>query len=287
MKPLGLIFFSFVIYSLQSTAMYAAIYQDTRTGLNLNRRTHFVVAGDGKELLVKTQEAAMTKALYLKKVFPDDQVIFMSNFVDPEYSMKWTQLEVVYYSRSPEPFQINLSAISMIDYMDFFPHIASIEIFSHSNIHNGAILSVGYQLGTFDSHFEYAKKLKDNFTSDAYAIMFGCNSGWMLAPRLSAVWGIPVAGSFTGSMIERIGPNGIFYDVDHKTVKFPESNFGVSCNAGACLRMVVQNAPYTGHWGRFPAKTLNFYKFFCRGLKDNMDRCYRGMAQSADRKSVV
>lgn len=260
--------------------MYAAIYEESGHALDLNRRTHFVVAGDGKELLIKTQEAAITKALYLKKMFPNDQVIFMSNFVDADDSFKWKQLELVYYSRSREPHMSSLSVVSMINYMDFFTQIASIEIFSHSNIHNGALLSKMYQIGTLDAHFEFVKKLRDNFTADAYAIMFGCNSGWMLAPRLSESWGIPVAGSFTGSIIERIGPNGIFYDEDHKTVKFPDSNLGVSCEAGACLRMVVQNAPYSGYWGRFPAKTLNFYKFFCRGLNNNMDRCYRGMAQS-------
>ncbi len=260
--------------------MYAAIYQDGRSALDIKRRTHFVVAGIGKELLVKTQEAALTKALYLKKMFPHDQVIFISNFVDPEDSAPWTQLQIVYYSQSRERHMQQISAVSMVDYMNNFPQIASVQIFSHSNIHNGALLSPEYHFGAIAPHFEYAQKLKDNFTNDAYAIMFGCNSGWILAPRLSEVWGIPVAGSFTGSIVERIGPQGIFYDVDHKTVQFPDSNLGVPCTGGACLRMVVQNAPYTGHWGRFEVNSLNFFKFFCKGMKNAMDRCHRGMAYS-------
>lgn len=275
-----LLFTLSIVFSLNVNAMYAAIYQESRTSLDVKRRTHFVIAGEGKELLIKTQEAALTKALYLKKMFPQDQVIFISDFVDPEDSFKWNQLEVVHYVRSREPYLNRLSAVTVIDYLDWFSQIASIEIFSHANIHNGVLLAKGYQIGTFAEHFVYAGKLKNNFTSDAYAIMFGCNSGWMLAPRLSEVWGIPVAGSFTGSIVERIGPGGVFYDVDHKTVQFPESNLGVSCEAGACLRMVVQNAPYGGLWGRFEVKALNFFKFFCRGLKDNMDRCFKGMAQS-------
>lgn len=52
---------------------------------------------------------------------------------------------------------------------------------------------------------------------------------------------------------------------------------GVPCSAGACLRMVVQNAPYNGYWGRLEVDALNFFKFFCKGITDH-DRCLRGMA---------
>ena len=279
-------------FSLRSFAFFASIYQDSKDSHSVDRPTHFLLAADGFESKTLTQEAALSKALYIKRVFPNDQVIMLANYssllldsTDSENISgidnfeKW-KLQIVYYPRSHESHKNLLSTVAIIDYMRMYSQIRSIQYFGHSSVFAGMILTDGYHLGGVEATYLYAARLNGHFTKDAFAIMYGCNSGWKLAHRLSEIWGIPVSGSFTGSLFERLAADGRFKLTESKTEKYAESNMGVPCSEGGCIRMIPQNAPYKGHWGIYDVPTLNFNKFFCRGTRDEMNQCYKGMAYS-------
>lgn len=269
--------------STQAYAVYAAIYRESKMSLNTQRPTHFLVATEGQELANLPHEAAVTQALYLKKQHPNDQVILLSEFDLKDQSLnqlKVWNLELVFYSRSPNQAYANLSSLSLVSYMKQFSKIKSFHIYGHSNIPFGARLFQQFRFGRFASDFQDLAKLRKNFTENAYAVLSGCNSGWSLAPKLSEAWQIPVAGSFTGTVFEKLGSDRNFHLNTNKQISFAQSNMNVSCYKGACIRQVPQNTIYNGHYGSYQTPSLNFLKFFCKG-NSNIERCYQGMATAA------
>lgn len=250
----------------QSYAMYAAIYNEPKENIQTNRPTHFLVVTEGQELANLPYEAALTQAKFLKYQHPDDQIIFLSEFTQNNQSLdqlnRWN-LEMVFYSRDPYTYFSLLSTPSMIRYMKMFNQIKSFYLYGHGNIPTGARLQHGFRFGANEEEYLYAAQLKNNFAKDAYAVINSCNSGWDMAIRLSKHWGIPVAGSFTGTVFEKIKSSKKILD----------------CANGKCLRQVPQNTVYHGHYGNYQNPSLNFFKFFCSGFDEA--KCYTGMATSA------
>ncbi|MGZ3804368.1 MAG: hypothetical protein ACXVB4_09180, partial [Pseudobdellovibrionaceae bacterium] len=162
-----------------------------------------------------------------------------------------------------------------------FSKIQSLELFGHNSP------SLGTQLDgpgeRFDPNYAGLSKLKSHFTADAYAFIHGCNSAWLMAPQLSSLWEIPVAGAMTGTRFERLHSDGHFYvyEVDKApNDKWATKNLdGQSCTSGGCLRMRPTYSPYNGHWGDFRNSAfLNYYKFFC--IKNSLEDCEKRMALS-------
>ncbi|MGZ3797823.1 MAG: hypothetical protein ACXVB1_15740, partial [Pseudobdellovibrionaceae bacterium] len=135
----------------------------------------------------------------------------------------------------------------------------------------------------FDPNYSGLSKLKSKFTADSYALIHGCNSGWLMASQLSELWGIPVAGAFTGTRFERLHSDGHFYVYQKDRApneEWAEKNLeGRSCLAGGCFRMRPGYSPYSGSWGDFQdSPLLNYYKFFC--IKNSVEDCEKRMALS-------
>lgn len=290
MKAILILFLVFV--TLDSHAFLASIYGDPVQNYSTRRPTHFVISAHGFELGTLPLEAAVTKAIFIKRAFPEDQVVIISNYETlplPEKANKNFKLEsdIVFYPRASGTSEQFISTHSLISYLGQFDKIKSIHIYGHSSVQVGFFLSPSYILGDhIPGTYSYASQLKGHFTKDAFAILYGCNSGWKLAVKLSEVWGIPVAGSFTGTTFERLGEDRKFYPEDAIGVKFLESNHGSSCKRGGCLRLVPQNGPYQGHWGAYTAPSLAFFKFFCRKQDSanasgaELENCYHSMAIS-------
>ncbi len=284
LKILGYIF-AYVIFfgCTQAFAIYAAIYNESKNKLDLDRPTHILVSTEGQELANLPYEAALTQAFYLKKQHPTDQVVVLSDFDLKNQTLNqlsiWN-LDLIFYSRSPNPALVTLSSFSLVSYMKQFSKIKSFHIYGHSNIPYGARLFRQFRFGGFESDFTELAKLRSNFTENAYAILSGCNSGWSLAVRLSEIWQIPVAGSFTGTEFEKLGNDKNFHLNTNNQITFAKSNSNYPCYKGGCIRQVPQNTIYNGFYGSYKNPSLNYFKFFCKSMTD-IEKCYRGMATSA------
>ncbi|MBC7419596.1 MAG: hypothetical protein H7328_02615 [Bdellovibrio sp.] len=261
-----LFFYAFLLFTAsRSYGMYAAIYSEPKESLEVNRPTHFLVVTEGQELANLPYETALTQAKFIKNQHPQDQIVFISEFELKNQGLnqlKLWDLDMVFYSRDPYDYFAKLSTPSLIRYLRMFTKIKSLQIYGHANIPTGARLHEGFRFGQTEEEYVYIAKLKPNFTSDAYVVLNGCNSGWVMAIRLSKDWGIPVAGAFTGTIFEKVKPTT------------PVAN----CANGKCIRQVPQNTVYHGHYGSYLNPTLNFFKFFCVGL--SAEKCQLGMAKS-------
>ncbi|MFZ3230422.1 MAG: hypothetical protein WA160_09465, partial [Pseudobdellovibrio sp.] len=256
-----------------ANAFYVSIYQDAGFEFKTSRPTHFIIAGQGLGLENLTHEAAFTKALAIKKAYPNDQVLFISEY-KLNASPTWNT-EKIYTSEGQNPF---LSVSNLVGYMLKFAYIKSFHMYSHANAPYGARLYEQERIGYFPRDRNTLMKLKNRFALDAFAIFYGCNTGWNLAKDISEAWGIPVAGSFTGTKFEKLGSDGYFYDLKDKGVKFAQANNGIPCKQGVCIRQKPQQTVYHGIAGAYEAPALNYYKFFCVGI--NSEKCFTGMAKS-------
>lgn len=261
--------------------MYAAIYREPKENLQTDRPTHILVSTEGEGLGNLPYEAALTQALYIKKQNPTDQIIIISEFDLKNRQVNQLQtwnLDIVFYPRSTDPIMSQLTSPSLIGYMKNFSRIRSFHMFGHSNVAYGARLYNSYRFGWLPAEYAYFETIKNNFTPDAYAIMHGCNSGWNIAVKLSKAWNIPVAGSFTGTLFEKMATDGIFHRTDAK-VNLANSNMGEGCYEGACTRQMPQNRIYRGLYGSYLSASLNYFKFFCNKMNDEK-KCFTGMAQA-------
>ncbi|HWU43437.1 MAG TPA: hypothetical protein VN132_08365, partial [Bdellovibrio sp.] len=164
--------------------------------------------------------------------------------------------------------------------------IASIDVFSHSVAYYGVILDGKFS--RLDPKADGYQKLAGHFTEDAYGFLHGCNSGQFLAGIFSYQWGIPVAGSYTGTDFQFITDKGQFFNEDSrmpkdaKKVNVNKTTYqkNVGCYSGACVRLFPDNNVYHGYWGDFTGGGLGFYKWLCANNSISDEKCFRSMARA-------
>lgn len=167
-----------------------------------------------------------------------------------------------------------------------FNNIKSLEMYGHSSAIRGFQMD-----GDYDTSIRFDRRndiegfeieghdidrplkigdLKSHFSSDAYALLYGCNSGWIMAKEFSDKWNIPVAGTFTEANFEILHSDGHFYIGDNTYA--PNSSWAKynpnlenhqSCDFGGCIRMRPRNHHYQGWWGNFDGPLVGHFKFFC------------------------
>lgn len=277
--------------------------------VDIGRTTRLILAGDPDKLGGQFFEAAVGRARVYRELYPDDQVVLWQARVHPNKSEEANRA-ISFGLNVIENSDRNLSADDLVRWMKQFRKIASIEIFSHSSWATGAALQssgAGFRLTPETAGLS---NLKSNFVEGAYAVLYGCNSGFILAPALSNLWGIPVLGSFNATDFQNLHKDGNFYLQGEGNFpeggpwgKWPFDSYNrvsftnsVSCDAAGCTRMNPENEPYNGVWGNYGNdKTtkvlgggLGFYKTFCNydwgpagvvgdRLSRGEKRCLRGM----------
>ncbi|HEY8270440.1 MAG TPA: hypothetical protein VIG33_06085 [Pseudobdellovibrionaceae bacterium] len=263
-------------YSLQSYAYFVA-YLGNLESFSYDRPTHILLSGLGTDLGTLPQLSALGKAARYHSLFPDRQVILISVFENAKNPAALTSQGFEFLARNTFTLNTGTALRRLLK----FSRIQSLEIFGHNSP------SLGTQTDgpgeRFDANYPGLSKLRSRFTADSYASIHGCNSGWLMAPQLSRLWGIPVAGAFTGTRFERLHSDGHFYV--YEKGKAPNDNWatknlvGGSCLAGGCVRMRPMFSPYNGDWGDFSTSPLvNFYKFFCP--QNSVEECEKRMALS-------
>ena len=256
--------------------------------INTNTPTRILLVGQADDLGLLFQEVATAKAIKYQEHFPEDQILLITvNEVALESEAalkKWG-------------FNLQKKEKSVLDGKVFlkitkeFKKIKSLDVFSHSSAQYGIHLEG--RANRINLNTKNLDKLTLNFTKDAYAYLHGCNTGFNLAPYLSNLWGIPVAGSLTSTNFQKLHNDGNFYLSDPGFA--PSSDWArenalsynktLKCKQGACWRLKPDNTPYVGWWGAYREGGLPFYKFFCS--KNTTEDCERVMANSMLSHSLI
>jgi hypothetical protein len=157
--------------------------------------------------------------------------------------------------------------------------LQSLELFTHASWPSGASL----ESSAFANRFAFAKPqlnayagqpvdvsvltpgleaLRPKLADDAFVVFWGCNTGYTIAPMISAALGVPAFGSLTFTDFERLHKDGRYYKEESK---FPQAEIygpspwaasdtlahkSVACSK-ACRRMKPNNVPYNGAWGNY------------------------------------
>lgn len=270
---------------------YSSIFREEyRVGLfkdstfDSEKITHVIIIGTAmNEDSDQFFQSGISKAYRIKETWPNHQIVIMSS---PEVKGKkdedvFKDYNVVILKTVDSFFNGN----KLIEELNNFQKIASIDFFGHSSPWG---LKLNKHANVFDPN-AYEKdlsKLKSKLVPDAYATLSSCNSGFTIAPDLSRILEIPVAGSLTSSVFERIESDGFWYkEEDWTKNNYLETNpysFNeeLSCSLGACWRMKTTRNNYSSYWGQFNEGGLSFYKFFCNFENNDDNRCERGMANS-------
>ena len=278
-----------LFYSIGSFA--GVFYQgEYRLGLyndsvfNPSKITHIIVVGSAvKADSDQFFQSGVARAIRYKELYPTDQVVIMSS---PEVKgaddakvfsdFNINVFKIVKETFTPEQLFTELEPIEKIASFDFFGHSSPWAL----------------KLGKTDSAFdpsvykEKLTKLKSKFTKNAYMTISSCNSGFNIAPEFSRLLEIPVAGSLTSSLFERIESDGHWYEEDDYTkANYVDQNKfsfidNLPCSTGACVRMKPSHLNYSSYWGQFNEGGLSFYKFFCNFDNNTDSKCEKGMASS-------
>lgn len=285
MKILSMIAMAFV------AATTAQAYQgETRIGLykdsylDTNKVTHIIIVGSAvKEDSNQFFQTGVARAEKYKQLNPGNQVVIMSS---PE--VRGTDDEKVFADFNIPVIEFinkSFTAEILIPQLKKYSQIASLDFYGHSS-------PWAIKLGKSDAALTpdaYEKKLrglKANFLRSAYITVNSCSSGFSIAPDLSKYLEIPVSGSLTSSLFERIESDNMFHKEEDYTpdnyveINSVSFNEDVSCKLGLCYRMKPSPFSYSSYWGNFKEGGLNFYKFFCNYENNNDGRCEAAMAKS-------
>ena len=251
--------------------------------VDYNKSTHIIVVGSAvKEDSDQFFQSGMSRAYKYKELYPNQQVVVISS---PEVVDRNDEKVFADYQLNVIKFVNNtLEQDKLVDEMMAFNRIRSIDFFGHSS-------PWGFKLGKKDAAFDPSSivsrlsNLKSHMLPYSYITMSSCNSGFNLAPKLSEILGVPVSGTLTSGLFERVESDGHWYKeadwtpgnyVEVNKVSFTEN---IMCSlTGACTRMKTSRSSYSSYWGDF-TEGLSFPKFFCKF--ENIDhKCETGMAMA-------
>ncbi|MBC7538441.1 MAG: hypothetical protein H7281_06450 [Bacteriovorax sp.] len=251
---------------------------------NASKITHVIIVGSAaKEDSDQFFQAGVARAFRYKEVNPLDQVVIMSSpeVRRTEDAEVFNEFNIFVFKTVKDTF----TGDKLMKELNELEKIASIDFFGHSS-------PWGLKLGKTDAAFDPTEftqsltKLKSKMLPNSYMTISSCNSGFYIAPEISRVLEIPVSGSLTSSVFERIESDGAWYKEDDWTkdnyveVNNNSYNEDVSCALGLCWRMKASRFNYSSYWGQFKEGGLSFYKFFCNFENNSDGRCEKGMAKS-------
>lgn len=266
------VFIGFLVSLSCSVSFAAIVAQKSASDWHPARPTHVIVAAKGLAFAsVGYQQFKIYEELY-----PHDQFIFITNLPaqGPYRNSKQIELRKLGFTITEESpavldtrklIQILTSTTSSIQTLDIIGH-------------NGVNLGPWLESGDFRMDFKNTalmSLLRPLFAPNAWARIAGCNSGWYVAPALSASWGIPVFGSFTSTGFYYLNTDGnyeLFDSIEGGQASDDvhpgkiDNSFEVpqKCSEGTCFTLKPEAAPYHMHVHKSPdAAWLPFVKPIC------------------------
>lgn len=248
--------------------------------LDPSKPARVLLVGDSAHLGDAPLEAALARARRYREVFPNDQIVIYlpdgdSTSTANGYGLKPVQAD--YAKMRGTAIAQSLLHFSKLVSVDFYGHSSPFGLSLDHTKGDTNLKSTTPNIGDLAAKFDRSR--------NPYATFNGCNAGIVAARELSAAWGIPVSGAFTGSNFERLHRDGHWYadsdgltpSEDFVTTNAASYKTPVPCKEGACFRMRPMNYPYAGYYGRF-GRGLGHYKFFC--AFDDEATCAKGMAHA-------
>ncbi|MDD4976676.1 MAG: hypothetical protein PHY93_20140 [Bacteriovorax sp.] len=276
-----MIFLSFTFGISSANAYLVTTYKNEV--IRYNWPTRILVTGEGKEQDTQFQEVANAKALKYSELYPSEQIILIAKNENKIFNTNKNLLRSWgFFLQSEEKSIFNGEAL--VKELLKYKKITSIDFFTHGTAQYGLYLENNHN--RFSIQTIGIEKLRGHFAEDAYIVMHGCNTGFILAPFLSNTLDIPVSASMTSTDFQRLHSDGEYYLTDKGY--FPNGDWArkntvsynneTSCRYGKCIRLKPDNHPYVGYWGEYTDGGLPFYKFFC--LNNSTEQCNRVMAKS-------
>ena len=267
--------------------------------IDLGKTTRILLAGDSHQLGPLPLFAATTRARRYVELHPDDQIVLFITKDTSAANIAKTGAALVEDGQIGDTEVADLGALDasmLVQALDAFERIASIDFFGHSSPFGALLETYGDDNVLNATAPDALADLEDNFARDVapYITFNGCNGGAHTAPELSAMLRLPVSGALTGTMFQTVMSDGRWYYDDpafypagltrksKNALSYDAATPAPSCAKGGCTRLKPQDSPYRGVWAD-PATGfqygLNHYKFFC-AYDDPDQTCVRGMAQA-------
>ncbi|GAB4023762.1 MAG: hypothetical protein Fur0010_26980 [Bdellovibrio sp.] len=228
--------------------------------------TDVYLVGHGPEMGSLFLHAAVANARKMAELHPERSQLILWAKNQGKDTDRWIAGQTGF--KILESNNKKLSLDDVLEKMMSVESISSFHYFGHSNAFSGAAFQA--QSGWFSENKSGVAELKKKFTKDAFAILHGCNSGFITAPNLSKLWSIPVFGSLTSTDFVKLHTNGDWYN--NNDGNFPEGDWAKvndvsyeeakDCTKMSCVRMKPDAKPYTGDFGNYRVG-LSFYKAFC------------------------
>lgn len=282
MKNLLVFISLFLLFSISSLALaqqsspFYFVAKMDGTPIDPLAKTHILIAGYGDKMGTLFQNAAVTQARRIRDSDPTAQIVFFMFNEDVYVTVPFNQAKLEKWGLQIVRAETknNFYDGQLIDELKLFSSISSLQVYSHGD----------KSWATFSLWSSRNQELQTHFLPSAYAVFYGCNAGYALAPALSQAWRIPVAAALTSGDFQRTHSNGDFYRYEEKlkppgewawtnTISFNES---ISCSKAACIRMKPDEYPYTGVHGKYK-EGLPYYKFFC--LASDERACLKARAR--------
>lgn len=240
--------------------------------------TDVYLVGHGPEMGSLFLHAAVANARKMAELHPERSQLILWAKNQGKDTDRWIAGQTGF--KIVESNNKKLSLDDVLEQMMKLQSISSFHYFGHSNAFAGAAFQG--QGGWFSEGKSGVAELKKKFTKDAFAILHGCNSGFITAPNLSKLWSIPVFGSLTSTDFVKLHTNGEWYN--NNDGNFPEGDWAKvnevsyeeakDCSKFSCVRMKPDAKPYTGDFGNYRVG-LSFYKAFCANKEP--ESCFAGI----------
>ena len=280
-----LFFLSFI--SLNSYAY--SVFTLNSQNMNSSKPVDVFVAGQGEEMGLQFLFGALTRAKKHEEIYSNSrsQIIVWAK----EWS-KRKDLKVINDRgfRVIESNSKRLTNNAILKILKGIPSISSFHIISH----NAAFIGNKVQDRTDRLSFGNFpwEQLSSSFTEDGFVFLHGCNTGFVVAPEISKKLKRAVFGSLTSTDFQEIFVDGQWYHNNPGFGQFPSkmkkmtrsgelfetSTEGLPCWKGFCHRMMPNNHPYRGYWGKYEIG-LPYYQVFCNYYRGSLDdSCEKGAA---------
>lgn len=202
----------FILFHNQVNASIVAIKLNSSntTSVRNNSETHIIIASKG----LSFASVGYMQAKIYQELYPNNQIIFITSKPDEGSSYrdkKQSDLKKLGYKIVEDSDEIlnSRNLLTLIKKYTSTGKIKTLDLISHNGVELGPWLEDGTHRLDFTNSL-LMSTLKNYFTTEAYARIHGCNSGWYVAPALSASWGIPVVGNFTSTSFYFLTKNGSY-----------------------------------------------------------------------------
>lgn len=230
----------------------AAIILGNFSKIEPQKRTHIIVVGTGEKLDELFFLSAETKAKLILNLYPHDQVVLIASKDDQEVA-KRSSFKIIDESGESLKKRVIETIVEQVS------EIASLDMFVHSNVVQGAILErTPISTHTIDEKDSLWEKVRPKLRSNSYITIHGCNAGIKMGPTLSRFLGVAVFAALTSTDFQYVYSNGQWiHDYETKTlIKSKDKR----------IRMKPDNYSYHGYWGDWRSAGYPTYKIFCGSL---------------------